>query len=136
MTKSKQQENTAIETNSEINSTTQEDNIMTTFTKYTEVLQRALRELRKKAYRDSEGNLCVGVASNALRSVPGIDNIDGNDLIIQPLMYLGYLQYKGTYWHEFDDQSVEEFILQETEDLGQWDVDFMVSDFALALREA
>lgn len=50
MTKSKQQENTAIETNSEINSTTQEDNIMTTFTKYTEVLQRALRELRKKAY--------------------------------------------------------------------------------------
>lgn len=69
-------------------------------------------------------------------SVPGLDNIDGNDLIIQPLMYLVYLQYKGTYWHEFDDQSVEEFILQETEDLGQWDVDFIVSDFALTLREA
>lgn len=135
MTQPKHQKNTTAELNPEINSA-QEDNIMATFTKYTEVLQRALQELRKKAYRDSEGNLCIGVASNALRSVPGLDNVDGNDLIIHPLMYLGYLRYKGTYWHEFDDQSVEEFILQETEDLGQWDVDFMVSDFALALREA
>jgi hypothetical protein len=136
MTTSKQYDNTAAEPNSEINSTTQEDNIMTTFTKYTEVLHKALQELRKKAYRDKEGNLCIGVASNELRSIPGLDGVDGNDLIIHPLMYLGYLRYKGTYWHEFDDQAVEEFILQETEDLGQWDVGFMVSDFAGALREA
>lgn len=136
MTKSKQQKNIDAEPNLESDHTYREDTIMATFAKYTDVLQRALQELRKKAYRDKEGNLCIGVASNALRSVPGLDNVDGNDLIIQPLMYLGYLRYKGTYWHEFDDQSVEEFILQETEDLGQWDVDFMVSDFALALREA
>lgn len=136
MIQPKHQKNTTAEPNSEINSTTQEDNIMTTFTKYTEVLQRALQELLKKAYRDKEGNLCIGVASNELRSIPGLDNVDGNDLIIHPLMYLGYLRYKGTYWHEFDDQAVEEFILQETEDLGQWDVGFMVSDFAGALREA
>jgi hypothetical protein len=136
MTQQKHQKNTTAEPNSEINSTTQEDNIMTTFTKYTEVLHQALQALRKKAYRDKEGNLCIGVASNELRSIPGLDNVDGNDLIIHPLMYLGYLRYKGTYWHEFDDQAVEEFILQETEDLGQWDVGFMVSDFAGALREA
>ena len=104
-------------------------------TQYTEVLQRALQEMRKNSYRNKDGELCVGVIHEEARDILKLGGADGNDLIIHPLMYLGYLEYKRSYWHEFTEQDVEEFILREPEGLGQWDVDRIVDDLFLSLQK-
>ena len=104
-------------------------------TQYTEVLQQALQELHKNSYRDKDGELCVGVIPEEVRNILKLGGADGNDLIINPLMYLGYLEYKRSYWHEFTEQDVEEFILREPEGLGQWDVDRIVDDLFLSLQK-
>lgn len=104
-------------------------------TQYTEVLQQALQELHKNSYRDKDGELCVGVIHEEVRNILKLGGADGNDLIINPLMYLGYLEYKRSYWHEFTEQDVEEFILREPEGLGQWDVDRIVDDLFLSLQK-
>jgi hypothetical protein len=104
-------------------------------TQYTEVLQRALQEMRKNSYRNKAGELCVGVIPEEVRDILKLGGADGNDLIIHPLMYLGYLEYKRSYWYEFTEQDVEEFILREPEGLGQWDVDRIVDDLFLSLQK-
>lgn len=102
---------------------------------YAEVLRRALQELHENSYRDKDGNLCVGIVHAEVQDILKVRGADGNDLIIHPLMYLGYLEYKRSYWHEFTEQDVEEFILREPEGLGQWDVDRIVDDLFLSLQK-
>ena len=102
---------------------------------YAEVLQRALQELRQNSHRDKEGNLCVGVIPEEVRNALKASGADGYDLIIHPLMCLGYLEYKRSYLHDFDDQYIEEFVLKEPEGLENWDTDRIIDDLFLSLRE-
>ena len=134
MPKLKQQAS-APETPQEDASNTTQAKAAAALTQYAEVLQRALQELHKNSYRDKDGELCVGVIHEEVRDILKLGGADGNDLIINPLMYLGYLDYKRSYWHEFTEQDVEEFILREPEGLGQWDVGRIVDDLFLSLQK-
>lgn len=114
--------------------TTQAGETSHALTRYAEVLQRALQELHENSYRDKDGNLCVGIVHAEVQDILKVRGADGNDLIIHPLMYLGYLDYKRSYFHDFDEQYIEEFALKEPEGLENWDTDRIINNLFLALR--